>query len=85
MHAIKSIFILLTLKFALVSACDVNYRHTCESHDDRPGPRESPIVLRATDDPCRWYETSMCCDAAKLKPGEIKRGREVSGIFCTSG
>ncbi|EFP84580.1 uncharacterized protein PGTG_10739 [Puccinia graminis f. sp. tritici CRL 75-36-700-3] len=46
MHAIKSIFILLTLKFALVSACDINYRHTCELHDDRPGPRESPIVLR---------------------------------------
>ncbi|KAA1138716.1 hypothetical protein PGTUg99_035345 [Puccinia graminis f. sp. tritici] len=71
MHVIKSIFSLLTLKFALVSTCDESkFRHAC-GHNYLGVSRET---LRAIEGACGKDESSLCCDKTKLRPGETKTG-----------
>ncbi|KAA1100953.1 hypothetical protein PGT21_002608 [Puccinia graminis f. sp. tritici] len=83
MHVIISICILLTLKFALVSACSgpVYIRHACSYYD----PDSLQYVLYATKSSCLRDQTSKCCDKDKLGEGEIKKGNDAQNVGCTSG
>ncbi|KAA1108315.1 hypothetical protein PGT21_007806 [Puccinia graminis f. sp. tritici] len=80
MHVIKSIFILLTLKLALVCACDeTKFRHACgQNHSGGVAKAR----LHATDGACTIGQTAMCCDRTELSTGETKTGAAVAAVPC---
>ncbi|KAA1083494.1 hypothetical protein PGTUg99_035152 [Puccinia graminis f. sp. tritici] len=78
MHVIKAIFILLTLKFALISACDKSkFRHACGR--DLYGVNAK---IQATDNACGRGLASFCCDKTQLGLGEVKTGTAVAAVPC---
>ncbi|KAA1138717.1 hypothetical protein PGTUg99_035406 [Puccinia graminis f. sp. tritici] len=80
MHVIKSIFILLTLKFALVCACDeTKFRHAC-GQNTLGGVAKAR--LHAVEGACGRGMTSLCCDKTQLGKGGIKTGAAAAAVPC---